>query len=237
MTDPRLAGYDSAEAMADALADRIAGNLAHALEAGGRAGLIVAGGSTPGPVYARLSARDLDWARVTVTLTDDRRVPPDHDKSNARLLRETLLQGPAAAAAFLPLTAGVAHGAAEAAAANALLGDFPWPAAATLVGMGGDGHIASLFPGAAALPAGLDPAGGERAIAMRPDPLPADAPFERISLTLPALCDSADVCLMIRGAGKRDVLGRALAGADACDLPVSALLQRSQVPLSIHWSP
>lgn len=223
--------------MADALADRLAGDLAHALRGGGRAGLIVAGGSTPVSVFERLSGHDLDWARVMVTLTDDRRVPPDHDKSNARLLRETLLRGPVAAATFLPLSAGEADGATEAAAANRLLADFPWPAAATLIGMGGDGHIASLFPCAAALAAGLEPGDGQRAIAICPDPLPADAPFERISLTLSALCDSADVRLMIRGADKRAVLERALATDDANSLPVSALLRRAHVPLSIHWSP
>lgn len=237
MTDPRLVAYESPSAMAAALAERIAAGLARDLETGGRAGLILAGGSTPLPVLERLSGHDLDWRRVTVTLSDDRRVPPDHDRSNARMLMDSLFVGLAAAASFLPLTAGVADGAAESAAAESLLNGFPWPASATLLGMGGDGHFASLFPHADGLETGLNPPDRRRVIAIRPDPLPADAPYERISLTLPALLDSRDVCLMIRGMEKRAVLERALAGDDAASLPVRALLAAPDAPLTIHWSP
>lgn len=190
------------EALFDAAASALAAAVNHGVAARGWASLALAGGSTPAPVYRRLSQADLAWAKVTVTLTDERKVPSDHPESNERMLRETLLVGPAAAASFAPLDA-----------APALL-----PFDGALLGMGEDGHFASLFPGNAALADGLT---GDAVTIEAPAGEPAP-PQPRSSLTLKALADAGAVLLLATGAAKRAVL-------EAPDgLPVAALIDAVQ---------
>ena len=125
--------------------------------------------------------------------------------------------------------------------ARALLAANPQPFDAVLLGMGmgmgmgGDGHFASLFPGAANLDEGFDPA--LDACRIDPVPLPPEAPYPRISLTLPRLLRTRTLLLAVTGAGKRAVLEEAMAGADPRCLPVAALLHAPGAQLHVHWSP
>jgi 6-phosphogluconolactonase len=216
----------------DALADRAAQVIAGALVAPGPRSLIVTGGGTPGPTYDRLAARDLDWAATTVTLTDERWVDPASDLSNEGLVRRRLLVGRAAHAAFLPLKGDGASPEVDALAAeSALSGLSP---VASLVGMGEDGHIASLFPGAPGLDAALDPHGERLCIGV--DQAGLDPRVPRISLTVRALLLAARVVFLVTGEAKRALLERVAADA-AYSPPVAAIIRQSLAPVQVLWAP
>lgn len=221
--------FDDRGAQAEAAAEILAG----ALAGGGPRVLIVTGGTSPGPVYDRLSERDLGWADVTVTLTDDRWVDAASPQSNARLVRERLLRGCAAAARFLPLVASGASPEDDALAAEPRLAALP-PAAAVLLGMGEDGHIASLFPADPDLAARLDPEGGRLCVGV---PTAGLAPFvPRVSLTVRALLRSKLIVLIVAGEAKRALIERVLADP-AFDPPVAAILRQSRAPVRVLWAP
>lgn len=218
-------------AQAQAAADLIAEALELRLEEGGRASFVASGGSTPPPAYRQLCGRPIDWARVDVTLSDERWVAPTSPDSNERMLREHLLRGPAAAGRMVPLNAHADD--VETAAALAELQVAPLaPFAVALLGMGEDGHFASLFPGSPALEAGLDLQTPRTCIGV-PAGSPAP-PQPRISLTLRAILSSRQVLLLVTGEAKRAQLERAKAGAE---LPVRALLMQDRAPVHIFWSP
>lgn len=216
---------DASRAAAEAIADWLAAGLAE----DDKASFIATGGSTPGEVYDLLSTLPLPWEHISVTLSDERWVAPDSPDSNERLLRERLLVGEAAAANFVSLwsEAGTPDDAAEAAEA-AIAGLLP--ADVVLLGMGEDGHIASLFPGSPVLDDGLDPLGGSLVIAApRGEPAP---PQDRLSLTLYALRQSYLIIVLIRGEAKRRVIEQGEG------LPIHALLDAAgETPVRIIWSP
>ena len=212
--------YPDSAALAEAAAPAISIRLAEGILLRGRAGLVATGGRSPGAVYDRLARLPPDWSRVIVTLSDDRCAPQDHPDSNARLVRERLLTGDAARAHLLPLWPPP-----DLDALRALL-----PFDAVMLGMGEDGHIASLIPG--------DP-GLEDALTT-PDLLrdvPAGLgtpPLARVTLTLSALLNARAIFLLIAGEAKREVIRRALAGDD---LPVGRLLRLSRAPVRLFWHP
>jgi 6-phosphogluconolactonase len=230
MTDRyMIEAYADASEAARAAAEAIADWLVAGLAEDDRASFVATGGSTPGEVYDLLSTLPLPWEHVSVTLSDERWVAPDSPDSNARLLQERLLVGEAAQANFVPLwsdapTAEDAAEVAEAAVAGLL------PADVVLLGMGEDGHIASLFPGSPVLEEGLDPLGGSLVIAA-PAGEPAP-PQDRLSLTLYALRQSYLILVLIRGEAKRRVV------EEGQGLPIHALLDAAgETPVRIIWSP
>ena len=225
--------FSDGDDLARACAAQMADLLDRAIRQRGVATLVLAGGSTPAPMFRELAKADLDWSRVIILQVDERFVPPDSPRSNARLIRETLLTGPAAAARFVPLWHPAADLAAAAEAAEAVLATLPRPWDVVFLGMGEDGHFASLFPGSPQLAEGLSPDTDRLCLAVEPhDPAPTEP---RLSLTLNALLDTRHSLLMIRGQKKRTVLDAALAGN--ADLPIHALLSHTRVPLSILWAP
>ena len=213
--------FANGDGLAEAAAAEVAACLREALRTRGRASLVGTGGRSPGPVYDRLKEADLDWARINVTLSDERCVAPDHPDSNQRLVGERLLRGPAARAHMIALWPKP-----EAAVIAALS-----PFDALLLGMGEDGHVASLIPGDPDLAAKLDPA-GDALLADTPAGL-GSPPVARVTLTLKALAASRAIFLLLSGGAKRLVIDRAIAGDD---LPVRALL-RPDIPLRVFWSP
>jgi 6-phosphogluconolactonase len=230
---PSLAQHPAADAQASAvaLAAFIAGTLEHALQSRAQASLLLSGGRSPVPMFAALSRYPLDWSRVTIGLVDERCVPPDSEASNARLVREHLLQHRAAAARFVPLYESGLDPEAAAAHAERTLDAFTTPFDAVVLGMGDDGHTASLFPGAAGTAVGLDPQQVRRVVAT----YPTSAPHARLSLTLRALLASRVLTLAISGAEKCRVL-EAAADADPAHLPIAAFVQQTQVPLHVFFS-
>ncbi|MEK7343917.1 MAG: 6-phosphogluconolactonase [Pseudomonadota bacterium] len=215
-----------AQAAAD-LAARIAAILGDAIAARGVATLAVSGGRSPRPVLEALSQAPIDWGKVVVTLVDERWVEPVSADSNERLVRETLLQGPAAEARFVPMKNEAADAYAGQAEAERAIAALPWPLDIVLLGMGDDGHTASLFPEAAELAEGLS--SSARTIAVTP---PA-APHQRLSLTASAILDSRHIFLQIGGAGKRAVYDRALAGGPVEELPIRLALLQDKVPVEV----
>ena len=215
-----IESYPDPGAMADAAAQAIAADLAIAIASRGVASLVATGGRAPGPIYDRLGAADLNWTRITVTLSDDRCVGVDHPDSNARLVRTRLLQGLAASATFLPLWPTP-----DPAKLRALT-----PFDVVMLGMGEDGHVASLIPGDPGLEDGLATSDLTRDVPAglgRP-------PLARITLSLSALSDARAIFLLIAGTAKREVITRALAGQD---LPVGRLIVQAGVRLRILWTP
>jgi 6-phosphogluconolactonase len=207
--------------MAAAAAQAVEVQLAAGLADRGRASLVATGGRSPGPVYDRLKDADLDWAHVAVTLSDERQVDVDSSNANARQLRERLFVGPAAKARYLPLTDYAEP------ALRALM-----PFDAVMLGMGEDGHIASLIPGSPVMAEAMDPK-GKPLVAESPAGF-GSPPVARITLTLAALLQSRAIFLLIAGEAKRQVIADALAGAD---LPVRAILQQDRAPVRVFWTP
>ncbi|MEQ9397373.1 6-phosphogluconolactonase [Haliea sp.] len=212
-----------------ALAAQLAADLRADLGARARSSLAVSGGSTPRHMFRLLAATGLDWARVAITLVDERWVDPGDPDSNAALVRDCLLQDRAAAASFVGLKTPGTDCAAAVAEVTAAVSNLPRPFAAVVLGMGGDGHTASWFPQARNLQRLLDPANPAPVAATEP----VTAPHPRMTLTLAAVLDSRHIHLHITGSGKRAVLESAVARG----LPVASVLAQTQTPLTIWWAP
>lgn len=218
---------ETARALAEAVADVLRQRLAET----GRASLVVSGGSTPVPFFDHLSRAELDWPRVTVLLADERWVPESDPASNARLVRTHLLQNGAQGAGFLSLKTPVPDPEQALPDIERRLAELELPLDVLVLGMGTDGHTASLFPNAPELPAALKPTGGQRAALMTP-PSPIHA---RVTLTLPVLESARFIALHLKGADKLDTLASAAANPDDWhSMPIRAFLRPG---LTIYWSP
>lgn len=221
--------FDSSDAMAEALAAAIAGELSQAVAAQGSASLIVSGGRTPRRMFDHLSRKSLAWNRVKISLADERLVPATEPDSNERLVRDHLLQNEAQAAVFIPLWQGEGDPVESAIEAISAL-DKPFTL--VVLGMGDDGHFASLFPGVQDLSSALDP--GSSRMAMFIPALPGRQP--RVSLTLATLLDANSLVVCFEGEEKRQVLERALLPGRVEELPIRAILNQNAVPVDVYWS-
>lgn len=231
-THPHERRFDDRDTLAATLATDIAALLRAALDDRETASLVVSGGSTPAPMFRALSSAALPWDRVTVTLADERWVPADADDSNERLVRENLLQGPAAAARFVGLKSPAATPEAGMADTERALRDVPQPFDVMVLGMGDDGHTASLFPGTGELAAALDPTARTRCAPIRPHGLQP-----RMTLTLPTILNSRSILLLLAGQDKRKVYEQAVAGADVMEMPIRAVLRQARTPIEVYWAP
>ncbi|MEI6418982.1 MAG: 6-phosphogluconolactonase [Sphingomonadales bacterium] len=231
MIDAEWWDYDDAAEMAEAVAGDIGYIISQALEARGRAFVALAGGSTPVPALKLLAAQKLDWADVTIVPTDDRLVPPTDAASNAGMLAKLFLPKKAR---VLPLCMGEKTADAAGRAADERLADLEWPLDVALLGVGTDGHTASIFPGPD-YDAALNAPRARRAIGLRPDPKPENAPFDRVTLTKSTLVSARAVTLVLQGKDKRKVVEKALKEGALSQYPIGRVLADLDMDIDIHW--
>ncbi|HEY1783633.1 MAG TPA: 6-phosphogluconolactonase [Roseiarcus sp.] len=228
-TDFQRSEFANGEELARGLADWTADRLREAIAARGAALLIVSGGKSPARFFEILSNFDLDWPRVAVTLADERRVADDSPRSNARLVREKLLQNKAQAASFTPLADVRLPPDRELAAASARIANLPSPADVVILGMGDDGHTASWFPGGKGLAEAIDPGARQLVAPM----VAADAPEPRLTLTGRVLLRARAIALEIEGENKLAIFAKALEPGPEEAMPIRAVLRRAADRLTV----
>lgn len=226
-----LREFADAATLTAALTQHVAQRLKEDLAQQDQAVLVVSGGRSPVPLFQSLSNQILVWSRVLITLADERWVPPDHPDSNEALVRQHLIKGRAATAQFQPLWTGRATPEAAVPRLCEAFEALSRPFSQVILGMGEDGHIASLFPDAAQLADGLSTQAAVLAVH------PTWAPHVRMSQSLQSLLNTRDIVLMISGAEKKAILERALGDGPVEDLPVRAILRQTTVPVSVFWAP
>ena len=217
-----LLAFSDRAALITGVADLVATTLQNVVAERGSAHIALAGGSTPKPIYEALSTDErVPWDKVTAMLTDERLTPPGDPASNEAMLHAALLQGDASAATYQQLIENTPS--------------LPQQDL-ILLGMGADGHFASLFPDAEELSAGLSP-DAPAVLRMTPNPLPANAPFPRLSLSLPTILNARRLVVVITGEEKRGVFEQAHEPGATEDLPIRALLQSGHTDFQVAWAP
>jgi len=224
--------------MQTVLMDYCLGLLQAPISRGEQASLLVSGGSSPEPLYRQLSVVDLPWEKVTVALVDERWVAADHDKSNEAFIRRTLLKNKASKANFIGMKNSAATAEEGVSLCHQAYEQLPIHWNLCLLGMGSDGHTASLFPHAKGLETALDPQGGEFFVNIMAEPSEVTGSItERMSLSLAGILKAERIVLIISGDEKRRVYEAALAGDDIFEMPVRAVLKQQQVPVDVYWAP
>jgi 6-phosphogluconolactonase len=226
--------YDSVGELADAVAGDVGFIVESAVDARNASLIAVPGGTTGPAVFGKLAKQKLPWKKVTIIPTDDRLVPVDNELSNVREIARAFLSS---GARVIPIASGAAEDVRAAGnAADARLQDLPWPPDLVWLGMGADGHTASIFPGPD-LQAALDAPKARRAIAVTPDPMPDDAAVARVTLTRAAILSARTILITITGERKREVLEQAIADGQSSKLPIGRVLAEVDQPIDIHWCP
>ena len=234
MTEIEWWEYDDADEFAAAVAGDVQFVIESALDARGSAVIALAGGTTPFPAYQKLSAAKLDWKKVTIVPTDERIVPLGDDLSNVTALAKIFLPKGARVMPIVP--AATADYKAAGRSADALMQDLHWPLDLCLLGVGGDGHTASIFPGAD-FDEALNGPRERRALGVMPDPLPADAPVARVTLSRQGIVSARALMLAVTGAGKRKVIEDAISEGAGSPYPIGRVLADVELPIDIHWAP
>jgi 6-phosphogluconolactonase len=225
--------YDSLEELADAVAGDIGFIVESAVDARNASLIAVPGGKTGPAIFPRIAAQQQQWKRVTVIPTDDRLVPMDSELSNVRAIAKAFLP---AGARVVPITADIADYRLAGNSADARLQDLPWPPDLVWLGMGADGHTASIFAGPD-LQDALEAPKARRAVGVMPDPLPAEAPVARVTLTRSAILSARTVLITVTGDAKRELLEQAIADGQSSKLPIGRVLAEAEQPIDIHWAP
>ncbi|WP_174279812.1 6-phosphogluconolactonase [Sphingomonas bacterium] len=224
--------YDSADEMAGAVAGDLQFVIESALDARGAAVIALAGGKTPAPIYAKLAKAKLDWKRVTIVPGDERIVPLGDPLSNVTLLGKTFLPVGARVMPIVPKVTTDYKVAGR--SADALMQDLHWPLDLCLLGMGENGHTASIFHG----PDYDEALGGpreRRALGVMPEPLPEEAPVPRVTLSRQGIITAKALTIAITGAKKREVLENALKEGASSPYPIGRVLADAELPVDIHW--
>lgn len=226
--------YDDVAGMAAAVAGDIAFIIESAVEARGAAVIALAGGKTPSPIYEKLSSAKLDWKRVTIIPGDERIVPLGDPLSNVTALAKFFLPKGGRVMPIVPNA--IADYKAAGRSADALMQDLHWPLDLCLLGVGSDGHTASIFPGPDLVEALTGPK-DRRALGVMPNPMPLDAPVPRVTLSLAAITAARALVIAVTGKEKRTVIETAIKQGRSSNYPIGRVLAGTELPVDIHWAP
>ncbi len=223
--------FEEAEELVDAVAGDVGFIIESALDARGQALVAFPGGSTPLPIFEKLANNPaIRWKNVTIIPTDDRLVPVSDTLSNVAAIAKIFIPK---GARVLPITSEAADYKLAGSAANARLADLHWPPDLVWLGMGADGHTASIFPGPD-LETAMDAPKDVRAVGVAPDPLPPEAPVNRVTLTGSAIAEARTTLLVFSGSDKRKVLDKAIEDGAKSHYPIGRILEKITVPVDIY---
>jgi len=223
-----LHNFDDLAQQSQHLADVVAQILRTQIEKNGSASIAVSGGSTPKKMFELLSKKELNWASVAITLVDDRWLANDQADSNQQLVEKNLLQNHAAKAQFIPLYQEGLNAFEASDKVNAIFTNIKQPFDVVLLGMGNDGHTASLFPCCEQIDQGLNTSATYLATQ------PTTAPYERMSLSAQAIEAASHLFLQLKGADKQDTLSKALKGDEHLEMPIRRFLTNN---ITVLWCP
>lgn len=234
MTEIEWWEYDDTAELADAVSGDIQFVIESALDARGSAVIALAGGRTPFPAYEKLVRAKLDWKKVTIIPTDERIVPLGDPMSNVTGLAKLFLPKGARVMPIVPQATPDYKAAGR--SADALMQDLHWPLDFCLLGVGGDGHTASIFPGPD-LDEALNGPRERRALGVMPDPMPTEGSVPRVTLSRAAIASSKALMIVITGDAKRTVLEQAIEQGPSSPYPIGRVLADVELPVDIHWAP
>ena len=234
MTEIEWWDYEDAEEFADAVAGDVGFVIESALDARGSAVIALAGGKTPLPAYEKLAKAKLDWKKVTIVPTDERIVPLGDALSNVTALARIFLPKGARVMPIVPKATDDYKAAGR--SADALMQDLHWPLDLCLLGVGGDGHTASIFSGPD-FDEALNGPRERRALGVMPDPLPPEAPVARVSLSREGIVTARALMIAVTGTDKRKVIEQAIKQGPASAYPIGRVLADAELPVDIHWAP
>ena len=233
MTEIEWWEYDDAAEMAEAVAGDIQFVIESAIDARGAAVIALSGGKTPIPIYETLAKAKLDWKRVTIVPADERIVPLGDPLSNVTMIGKAFIPKGARVIPVVPAATDDYKAAGR--SADALMQDLHWPLDLVLLGVGGDGHTASIFPGPDYDEA-LNGPRERRALGVMPDPLPPEAPVARVTLSREAIVSAKAVMIAVTGAAKRRVIEDAIKEGAGSPYPIGRVLADAELPVDIHWA-
>ncbi|MBY9061548.1 6-phosphogluconolactonase [Sphingomonas yunnanensis] len=233
MTEIEWWDYDDAAELADAVAGDIQFVIESAIDARGSAVIALAGGKTPLPAYEKLAKAKLDWKRVTIVPGDERIVPLGDPLSNVTALGKIFLPKGARVMPIVPKATDDYKAAGR--SADALMQDLHWPLDLCVLGVGGDGHTASIFPGPDYDEA-LNGPKDRRALGVMPDPLPPEAPVARVTLSRQAIATARALLIAVTGDAKRKVIEDAIKEGAGSPYPIGRVLADAELPVDIHWA-
>jgi 6-phosphogluconolactonase len=233
MTEIEWWDYDDADEMAAAVAGDIQFIIESAIDARGSAVIALAGGNTPLPAYKLLAEAKLDWKKVTIIPGDERIVPLGDPLSNVTALAKIFLPKGARVKPIVPEATKDYKAAGR--SADALMQDLHWPLDFCLLGVGTDGHTASIFPGPDYEEAVAGPK-ERRALGVMPDPLPPEAPVARVTLSREAIVTARAVMIAVTGQAKRDIIEKAIKQGPLSEYPIGRVLADVELPIDIHWA-
>ncbi|URD60954.1 6-phosphogluconolactonase [Sphingomonas sp. KRR8] len=223
--------YDDAGEFADAVAGDVGFIVERAVDARGDCLIALPGGNTPKPVFAKLAKAKLPWKNTTIIPTDDRLVEMSDERSNIRLIAQSFIS---TGARVFPVASMIADHKLAGNSADAKLQDLRWPPDLVWLGMGEDGHTASIFAGPD-LEDALNAPKARRMVGVMPDPMPADAPVARVTLTRAAILSARAILITITGEKKKALLEQAIADGHSSKLPIGRVLAEAEQPIDIHW--